>query len=132
MDLKQYDVVNAAETGAQLTLRDPVSGESLDATITLLGSDSEAYRKAQAEEQERIMKRKQSGERVEPSEWREVACNVLAKATIGWKNITEGEKKLECNEKNARYVYRTYPWIREQADEFVGKRANFLANSPSA
>ena len=131
MDVKQYDVVTAAEDGATLTLRDPVSGEALDATITLVGSDSERYRQAQSEEQSKLLKRKQSGERLDAEEWREQACRILARATISWENVEEGGQTLDCSEANARHIYRAYPWVREQVDAFVAQRANFLATSPS-
>lgn len=131
MDLKQFDVVSAAEEGATLMLRDPVTGNALDATITVVGSDSERYRSAQSEEQMKLLRRKQTGEKVDADEWREQASRILSRATIGWTNVTEGEKELECNERNARYIYSTYPWVREQVDKFINERSNFLSPSPN-
>ena len=50
----------------------------------------------------------------------------LAKMTIKWTGFELDGKALKCEKANAVTVYTDWPWIREQAQEFVANRANFF------
>lgn len=126
MDLAQYDITEKAEQGAELVLAHPVTGEPLDAVITLFGHDSAAYRnKLRDFAQQQISKGKGKPKLdLEASE--KQAAELLAACTIGWKHIEEGGKAIPFSYAACVEVYRKYRWIREQVDVFVGDRANFF------
>lgn len=129
MDLKTLDVSEAASRGADLTLRNPATGENLSGedgkpiTITLLGSDSGEYRKKlRSTANQRIATRKkQTVEQLEQE-----GVGLLAAVTTGWHNIIVNGETLQFSKEKAAELYTQYPWIREQVDEFVNERANFL------
>jgi hypothetical protein len=35
-------------------------------------------------------------------------------------------EELACDIENKRWLYKTYRWIFDQVDEFIGDRGNFL------
>lgn len=56
----------------------------------------------------------------------------FAKATVRWSGVVVDGKKLECNEANAKIVYRRFGFIRDQARAFMADRARFLQASPNS
>ncbi len=114
---------------AVVRILDPVSGEKLNIEITVASPDSEVYRKAsmrvQNEQLQFAMKNrgKTTAERLA-----ENSLEILVGATIGWKGIAEKGTPLPCTPDNVRRVYKMLPFIREQVDEFLGDRRNFLSN----
>lgn len=141
MDLSKFSTVDSAAKGAAMEVLDPVTGNALReedgsaVTITLLGADSPELR---ASERARLNKRlgkniKQlSRTSLSAEQLEEEALETLITATKGWKGISmeqDGEvKELKCTPENARMLYTRLPWLREQADEFINDRANFLGN----
>lgn len=137
MDFRKYDVVKAAETGAILYLRDPATGEPLGqenpetgepegAWIKLMGTDSTVYKNAiHSRLNKRLNQKKQKDVDIAVEE--KSTLVTLAKMTIDWSEETgiDGEL-LECTQQNAVRLYREFPWVKEQVDEFVAERSNFL------
>lgn len=119
--------------GEFLHLLHPGTGEPIyDETgepvgINLLGKDSKEYRSSQRAISNRRLNRKGNAaitaERIEAE-----ANEVLAKCTKSWKGIVLNGESLECNFNNAKNLYATVPWVKEQVDEFVAERANFLGS----
>lgn len=71
----------------------------------------------------------------------EEAAASLARATTGWSGVVQGwvdgtddEAPAQFSIENARKLYlnRGVKWLRDQADRFVGDRANFLPASPTS
>lgn len=121
MDLTQLNVSDAGSS--DMVLRHPATGEDLDITIKLLGKDSAEYRKAVSKVgNSRINQRK----KVTVEQTQQDALDLLVAVTVGWAGMTENGEELEFSPENAKRVYRDYPWIKEQADEFVHDRANFM------
>lgn len=56
----------------------------------------------------------------------ESALRQLSICTVSWKGVKLDGQELECNPDNAYMLYSRLPWLKEQVDEFVGDRANFL------
>lgn len=61
---------------------------------------------------------------------RDDVIKVLVTATVKWDIIVNGECP-ECTPQNATDLYRSQAWVREQADLFVGDRANFFQEENS-
>lgn len=91
--------------------------------IELYGKDSDQYRKAQRSISDRRLKSRSgsmTAERLEAE-----ANEVLAHCVADW-NIVVGGEVPECTFKNARDMFNRFKWLKEQVDEFIAERANFL------
>lgn len=128
MDLKNLDMRAAAEAGATMTLRHPVTDEDLTdgkgkpVTITVLGSDSREFRR-KVDEINRTRQRKRGNMSLAESE--RAASELLAAVTKSWTGIEWEGKVLECTPENAEMLYRERSWVRQQVDEFVADVGNF-------
>lgn len=109
-------------------------------TLHLAGPDSAVYsRSMHAQTQRRIEAAAAAAERGEqatapdPEEAKADAAEVLARCTKGWSGFLgrDGEP-LPFSTDAARELYLRFPVIREQADRFVSRRANFLPVSSEA
>lgn len=129
MDLA--DISSAFEHGATLELKHPATGEPLlDAsgkpqTITLAGTDSKRWRRQQDAIGDRLLK-SNKGKPVTQTmqERRDDVASLYAAVTLSW-NVFVGGEAPECNPVNAKKLYLDYPWIGEQADQFLADRQNF-------
>ena len=132
MDLSKLDMNEAASRGAEMVLRHPSSGEELftdDEPIIfqLLGSDSAEYRqriRAAANKSINKGRRTQTVERLEQE-----SIDLLAGVTVDWSGVVVDGEAVEFSHNAAKKLYTEYAWIREQVDEFVGERSNFLSNA---
>ncbi|MFO0271362.1 MAG: hypothetical protein ACK53W_12610 [Gemmatimonadota bacterium] len=133
MDLSKLDTVAAADEGAimdvlhpitQERLVDPETGEAV--SLRLAGIDSERYRAHVRRSTNRRIQnrsRKVTAEDIEAE-----ALDLLVAVTLGWTGIDLDGKPLPYSAANAKTLYTRCPWMREQADVFVGDRANFFRN----
>lgn len=141
-DLAQIDTKTLAETGVEMPVKS-LDGKPLIArngdpvVISVLGSDSAKYRtltRAQLRKRmEAMAAGKQALTEAEMDETERDVIDVLVACTVGWKGVltTEGEP-IPFSEDNVRKLYTNYPVIREQVDEFISKRANFISASSRA
>lgn len=133
MDFSVFDTT-ASDEGAIMEVRDP-NGVVMQApdgkpvTITLVGSDSKQFRSATRAATNRRLK---GGRKLNvTAEGLEAeAIDILAACTLAWHGIMLDGKKFECTRENARLLYERFLFVREQVDEFIGDRGNFL--KPSA
>ncbi|MDH7787650.1 hypothetical protein QBD01_003677 [Ochrobactrum sp. 19YEA23] len=134
MDLASLAVTHEGQT---LQLRHPIEGTILKTeddepiTITLVGTDSDVFRKAQRTILDRRLNQK-GKTKLSAAELEEEAVTTLISCTLGWSGIVLDGEELAFSAENVRKLYsRTdLPWIRDQVDEFIADRANFL--KPSA
>jgi hypothetical protein len=133
-DLGQYDFGAAADRGADMQLRDPVSSELIfgkdgkPVTITLAGQDSEAYRKAERAASNRRLSMK-FGKRITAEELEGEVIDTLARCTLAWSGIVSAGEGVACNHGAAVKLYSAHRWIREQVEGFVAARENFTPGS---
>lgn len=131
MDISKIDSVKAASLGAVMKLMHPTENTVLTnddgtpMTITLLGTDSDVYRKAQRLAINRRMKSRKpaTAEDIDSD-----ALDLLSVSTVDWK-ITLAGSMPACSTEAARDLYATVPWIKEQVDTFINDRSNFLKAS---
>lgn len=143
MDIFDLDLTGAAEDGAELIVKHPISGEDFtylaeDGTlkpvkIVLKGNDSKAFR-------DRIdyfsRKSGRNDKKVYTiAEIEDRSSDLLAAVTVSWEGITwpiDGVKQnLPCTRENAKMLYKERPWLRHQVDEFVSETENFFKNNSS-
>jgi hypothetical protein len=96
------------------------------ASSDLVGKDSKEYRKAQRVITERRLKSRSKANRIDPEAIEHEAVDILVACTVEWEGFAEDGKELEFNKANIRRVYTNYPWVKEQVDEFVDDRGNFM------
>jgi hypothetical protein len=139
LDLSSLDTTKAAEDGAVLEIRHPTSGAVLSngdgraVTLTLAGMDSQRARKAERQATNRRLR--MGGRRaisVTADELDNDSLDLLAACTLAWSGFAVDGSELECNAENARRLYRQFPWLREQAQQYIDDRANFLTTSQTS
>lgn len=134
MDLSKFKT--DAPEGAEMIVLEPGRNVPLGhdegqppAKIRLLGVDSDAYQKAtRANLNKRLAAARgnRTAGRISAEEMEAEQLEVLVACTIAWENIEDGPEHLDCTPANARRVYAKFPWLREQATQFVEDRTNFL------
>lgn len=129
MDLNSLKPVKADE-GAVLQLVHPDSGDAIKGmTVTLLGQDSEVYRKIQLGKQQAALNRISKGKKatdLKADQLAEDTIEDMVKMTVTWTGFELDGKELECKPVNVKKVYTEWNWIFEQVTEFVSDRANFF------
>lgn len=129
MDLNSLKPVKA-DKGATLDILHPETEEPIEGmTITLLGQDSAVYRKLQLSKQQAILNRMARGRKaadLDAEKLAEDTIDDLVKLTVKWTGFEINGEALAATPENFRMVYSEWPWIREQAQEFVNNRANFF------
>lgn len=133
MDLEQLDTKSGAELGYEFELRHPETGAGLGMFITVLGADSDAYRGLERQHQRDFMQQFAKSRKFTktPEQGEADAIELLVAVTRAWRTgeaptLTLRGEALACTPAHARRVYREFPVIREQAQEAVSERANFL------
>lgn len=129
MDLSTLDTTSAAETGATLIVRHPVTGEDLKGedgnpmTLTLLGADSGAFKRAVSDS----MKSNKGRKDLSIADAERSTVDMLARVTTGMSdNWTWDKEPFPFSKENIKRLYTERPWMREQVDAFIADRSNFL------
>lgn len=135
MDLSQLDVQEGCST---LVLRHPVTDEPLideetkeEVSIDLLGVESKKMQSVQHRlANARLSKGMKGGKlKITAEQLEASSLDLLTEATVGWKHIKVDGNKPPCTSENIRMVYKRFPFVVEQVDEFITDRANHLGNS---
>ncbi len=130
MDLASLE---PASEGVEMQVRHPATNAPIDGmAITVLGLDS-----ARAVQMQRAATNRRLKQGINKMKWSaeeidEDGIQMLSALTTSWRGIELDGKPLECNRQNATTLYTRFRWLREQVDEFVGERANFLPGSETS
>ena len=139
MDMSRLNLEVFAEKGATMELLHPVDNDVLTTeengkgepiTISLLGSDSKAFKNKSRElARRRVAKyQKSRNKSVDHTVSDEEASELLVACTTGWSGIVVDGEQVEFSEEAAMDLYCKNSWIREQVDAFVGDRASFFTD----
>ena len=129
MDLSQFNSIGKANAGAFMHIKHPVTNVPMvekDGTkvgITFLGSDSDRFKSIRHESANSDMEqdRKKTAQEID-----EKSILYVAQLATGWSGIDKGGKPLEFSIEAVVELLTKEPWIKEQADAFIGRRANYL------
>ena len=141
MDFVKLDVISGANAGFDVQLTHPGTAENLPLFIRVLGSDSDEYRRIEAEQNRKRIDKvwkggvfRASAQTAEETE--EQTITKLASVTKEWGEVlADGTKRasfenkgklLECSVENAALLYRENPWVKEQVFAAVNDRQNFI------
>ncbi len=143
-DLTCLDTVTASETGAEIELRHPVTGEGLDVFITVLGKDAQQvrdYTREKADEYLRniaLAKRRGKAEEIQTMEKFDLSqIEFLTVCTVGWRwgdkqgvfplqRAGKPIEELAFNVVNVKRLYTELPEAKKQIDEAINEAANFI------
>lgn len=104
----------------------PTTRKPTGARIKLYSAESEHYKDAQNKAINRRMRQRRGGGQLTAEEAEQEALGMLKKATVDWENIQLDGENLSCTEANIHRVYSEFPWLREQVEEFINQRDNFI------
>ena len=129
MDLSNLDVVAFAEQGVTVELKHPATGELLvndkdePMVIVVAGSDSKLFKSVIGARIKQNALKKGKKDEIDLEEMEKRGAETLAKCTLSWSGIQEGEKALPFSVASAQALYIKYPWIKEQVDAACGDRS---------
>lgn len=133
IDLSSLDTAAACEKGYELELLHPITKAPLGSFISVVGKDSEAFRKhVRAASNERLRKnaaQQRRGKELDPPTIEAIeaeAIDLLVTCTTGFRNVSYKGALLEFSEDNARKLYTEQSWVRGQVDEAIGDLELFL------
>ena len=130
MDLTQYST-SKADTGAQMQVYDIHGQKAEGVFITLLGQDSKVFRAIERRKQQDMINRmsQRKGKRgidLDPDQIVEDSLQELTDLTVDMGKLTFGKDKIGSDKELIKRAYREYPWLADQAREFIADRANFI------
>lgn len=120
---------------AEIEIKHPITGEPTGATITLAGPEHPKRKKLVFDRQRRMRKQFQKAGKLQftdPAEEEQEGIEFLAECTLGWKNIGENGKPIECTPANAARKYAELGWLRAQIQAGMDERENFIESSATA
>jgi len=131
MDLASLEPIS---DGAVIPLRHPVTdlplttdkGEPI--TVTVVGMDSDQFK---ARQRVIINRRIKAGKKATATAEgiEEEALDALASCVTALSNIVLDGKPVDHSTANVKLLFSRLPWLKEQVDEAVADRANFLKAS---
>jgi hypothetical protein len=125
LDLSNLDVVASASKGAVLEVLHPTLYTKLGIKITLVGADSDRFKNYRRDIQNKRLQ-ETSAMALNLDELEDQNLTLLATCTIGWDTMPVDGVDLPFTIDNAKKVYKRFPWLKEQVDNFIGTRANFI------
>lgn len=135
MDISSFDTRKTADKGHDLVIVD-VNGAKTDIVITIRGTDSAVYqsilRDQQRKRRQQFNKNPRRGLLQTPEQDEEDSLDLVIAATVRWSGIEKDGQAFAFNEVNARSLYTDYPAIREQVEQAMADRANFLPSTATA
>lgn len=124
--LAKFDTKTKADKGVEIELKDLRTGKPAGAFITIYGQDSDRFQEVKTE-QARELADSMNGVRPSSKMINDMTCRTLAACTISWRELEGPDgKPLEFSQRAAEELYRDYPAIRDQINEAVADRANFV------
>ena len=131
MDLAQFDLKEAANSGISVDLAHPITGETLEddkgksISIKILGRDSAKWQQAQKRNAAKNANKYRNG-KVPDAEVERQVRDLLAECTVSWSGIVYNEEILKCSKENALMIYEKRSSIAEQVLEAAADRANYI------
>lgn len=132
-DLSSFPVSQSSDAGAEVTVRHPTSGDELDIKIRVVGPDSRKAREATRAMTDNLTKEAMEHEATpDDAAYERMAAQHAAALTISWEHVEWDGQPFPFSQENAVKLYTEHRWIREQVEQFAGKRANFFRPSKAA
>jgi hypothetical protein len=139
-DLLKLDTRAKSEAGVDMVLRYPPGpnggapikdSAGMPVTIKLKGVNSDAFRAAKREMEQRAVERRARSITPNEAELDIDTQDYLCSITIGWSdNLTLGGEAFPPTPENIRKLWadQRWSWVSKQVESFVLAEGNFLAN----
>jgi hypothetical protein len=127
LNLSKLNLKESSEKGFEIDLKHPGTGESVGATIVVVGSDGATYMAKVRELQRQHMHRVKRNPKASrsPQEIHDDAIQLVAACVTGWSGIEDDKGTIVFSEANAIKLFTDHQWIFEQVDAAINDRANF-------
>ena len=120
MELSNLNLGVAAESGYDLVLQHPITGDDLDGVVRVRGDKSKTVqvfsrkRVNELQKRERMQKGKGKDTDLSIEELEQMHIESGIARVISWKNIKKDGEDLPFTKENAESVFKDYPWVLEQ------------------
>lgn len=129
--------LTSGDRTATMTLKHPVSGAPVIAsdgkpvTFELYSTDSPTYQAAMEEAQRAYAQAvaMSGNDTPDPKVLKEKGVAVNAAAVAGWRGAENDQGPIEFSPTAAHHLVGALPFLREQIQEFIGRRANYLTKA---
>jgi hypothetical protein len=121
---------------AEINILHPRTNAPLGLSVVIFGRDSGRFKEIQRKQLNRRLERSNKSRTKQQAptaeEMESEALDLLVACTQSWstgdRNQLElsSDEWLDCTPDNVRLAYTRFPWLREQVDQEIGDRANFL------
>jgi hypothetical protein len=125
MDISEFYTADLHAEGAEVRIKNPLTGKLTDCYIKVVGMDSKAFRVADSKGKRSLLSAAAGGGDIEQAKLDAIA-QTLADSTIGWRGFTDNGKELEFSIDKAVALYANSPVIANQVDIFISNRRNFI------
>lgn len=119
MDLGALDVVATSETGIDVVIVNPKTGEATDFVIRVKGIYSKQFGELISKAARKL------GKQGDSSNDTDVMAKVLTQVTLGWKGLTDKGAEVPFSAEAAERVYAN-PLIRKQVWEAATNEGNLI------
>ena len=119
MNLFDLDLKGNAEAGFKMLVKNPITNEDTDCTISIVGSDSKAYRKARANSIREAMK---VGGDIDTDK---ASAEIYAKCITGWTGMSGPDGEIKYSEEKALELLMQFSWLSDQVGIVIESRLNF-------
>ena len=132
MDLSKLDQGPSSDTGVELTLINPDTGEKTDIILTVVGNESKRYKQA---EHSIVNKRLDEGNiaNIRSEDLESRGIELIAACVISWINLADKnifpKGEPACTKENAIIFFTNHPWAKKQVDKWIYDRTNFLTHA---
>lgn len=120
MDIHDLYTAPLHDKGAEVQIRNPITGDLTDCYINVIGVDSKKFRSLQKERRRAVLDAIREDTKLEDDEFQ-----LLVDSTLGWRGFTHKGKELKFDKENLLALYTNSPKIAEQVDKFMADRKNF-------
>ena len=123
LNLSVLNVIEVSESGIDIELVHPATGEGLDAWVRVRGKDSRTVQNharkivTEMQKREKIAKGKNKDADMSIEELEMLAVERAVIRIISWRGLEEDGQPVPFTVENATRILKDNPWIREQVLE---------------
>lgn len=120
MEITNLYTAEAHESGAEVRIVNPETGENTDCYITIVGVDSKTFRSAKRKWQRKALDAIRDNKAIPDDDF-----GLLIDAAVDWRGFESEGKELAFSKKSLKALFNGAPLIADQVDKFIHDRANF-------
>lgn len=126
--LSNFHTRDFANKGVRVAIPNPADGTDTGFFITVLGKDSDAYRKAEAAQRDRAVRAANTtgSFKVTPEMIEQNSLELILCCMVSWEGLeSEPGVPLPFSKEAAQDILKTCPFVREVVEKSIGDRTLF-------